>query len=76
MYLDVLSYAYSRPSFLMNIHSNLLPSERTARFKAGSIGEKNQQKVLEAAVKVFSRKGFSGARIDSCLLYTSDAADE
>tara|TARA_B110000091_G_scaffold18752_1_gene17672 strand:- start:1 stop:714 length:714 start_codon:yes stop_codon:yes gene_type:complete len=64
MYLDVLSYAYSRPIFLMNIHSNLLPSERTARFKAGSIGEKNQQRVLEAAVKVFSRKGFSGARID------------
>jgi len=48
----------------MNIHSYALPSETSSRFKAGSIGEKNQQKVLEAAVKVFSRKGFSGARID------------
>ena len=64
MYLDVLNYVYSRPIFLMNIHSNALPSGSTVRFKAGSIGEKNQQRVLEAAVEVFSRKGFSGARID------------
>ena len=49
---------------MISIHSHLLPSGRTVRFKAGSIGEKNQQKVLEAAVKIFSRKGFSGARID------------
>ena len=35
-----------------------LPSEPSSRFKAGSIGEKNQQKVLEAALTVFSRKGF------------------
>jgi len=49
----------------MNIHtSNALPPETSSRFKAGSIGAKNQQKVLEAAVKIFSRKGFSGARID------------
>ena len=49
----------------MNIHSTYtLPSEASSRFKAGSIGEKNQQKVLEAALTVFSRKGFSGARID------------
>lgn len=49
----------------MNIHnSNALPSETSSRFKTGSIGAKNQQKVLEAAVKIFSRKGFSGARID------------
>ena len=41
-----------------------LPTEPSSRFKAGSIGEKNQQKVLEAALTVFSRKGFSGARID------------
>jgi len=49
----------------MNIHtSNALPSGQSTRFKSGSIGDKNQQKVLEAAVKIFSRKGFSGARID------------
>lgn len=49
----------------MNIIStNTLTFEASNRFKLGSIGEKNQQKVLEAALKVFSRKGFSGARID------------
>ena len=49
----------------MNIIStNALPFEASNRFKVGSIGAKNQHKVLEAAVKVFSRKGFSGARID------------
>ena len=49
----------------MNILStHTLPFEASSRFKMGSIGEKNQQKVLEAAVTVFSRKGFSGARID------------
>ena len=64
MYVEALDYVYSRPVFLMNIHSTSLPSETTIRFKAGSIGDKNQQKVLEAAVTVFSRKGFSGARID------------
>lgn len=49
----------------MNIHSTTaLPPEISRRFKVGSIGAKNQQKVLEVALKVFSRKGFSGARID------------
>ena len=46
------------------LSTHILPSEASSRFKAGSIGEKNQQKVLEAALTVFSRKGFSGARID------------
>lgn len=46
------------------ISSSTLAFAASTRFKAGSIGEKNQQKVLEAAVTVFSRKGFSGARID------------
>ena len=46
------------------IPTKALPFEPSSRYKAGSIGEKNQQKVLEAAVKVFSRKGLSGARVE------------
>jgi TetR/AcrR family transcriptional regulator len=34
------------------------------RFKAGSLGDKNHRKVLAAAAKVFSRKGYNGARVD------------
>jgi TetR/AcrR family transcriptional regulator len=66
MYLDLLHDTSCKVIFFyMNIHSTYaLPSETSSRFKEGSIGEKKQQKVLEAAVKVFSRKGFSGARID------------
>jgi TetR/AcrR family transcriptional regulator len=34
------------------------------RFKAGSLGDRNHRKVLAAAAKVFSRKGYTGARVD------------
>lgn len=66
MYLYRLNNNSSKAVFFyMNILSTYaLPFETSSRFKAGSIGEKNQQKVLEAAVAIFSRKGFSGARID------------
>jgi TetR/AcrR family transcriptional regulator len=36
----------------------------TNRFKAGSLGDRNHRKVLAAAAKAFSRKGYSGARVD------------
>jgi TetR/AcrR family transcriptional regulator len=66
MYLNRLHNISSKAVFFyMNTLSTYaLPFETSSRFKTGSIGEKNQQKVLEAAVTIFSRKGFSGARID------------